>query len=287
MSLGKAKVYSDGGHYIAIQKITRPKRKKPIKKTTDKLKEKFEKVYQENKDKKKRERTNNIEKELQHEFKTNEELKTFVKDNLDRKFKNIVERRKRLKRKIFLNSWNYFCTFTYDNKLHDENSFKTKLSNCFKHLCSRKNWAYIGVYERSPENNRLHFHGLFNIPNMIGSLTEQKDYSTKTGKMQITHPNTFFLKKFGRNDFSVIDNHMLTQASRYLLKYIEKTGAKITASKNVYPYIISDIMDEDILCPYGIGDKKFVLADNFKCFDEGVLIGHVNPEVIAQMPKSN
>lgn len=46
-------------------------------------------------------------------------------------------------------------------------------------------------------------------------------------------------------------------------------------------------MDEDILCPYGQEDRKFILSDNFSCWDEGEYIGPVSPEAIAKLPKSN
>ena len=46
-------------------------------------------------------------------------------------------------------------------------------------------------------------------------------------------------------------------------------------------------MDEDIICPYGVDDKKVLLFDDFGCWDEGCYIGQVSPEVIEQMPKSN
>lgn len=46
-------------------------------------------------------------------------------------------------------------------------------------------------------------------------------------------------------------------------------------------------MDDDIVCTIGQEDRKLLLFDNFKCWDEGVLIGEVCPEVIEQMKKSN
>ena len=45
-------------------------------------------------------------------------------------------------------------------------------------------------------------------------------------------------------------------------------------------------MDEDIVCPYGIEDKKLLLYDDFRCWDEGVLMGRVSKSVIDRMPKS-
>ena len=86
--------------------------------------------------------------------------------------------------------------------------------------------------------------------------------------------------------FCVLE-HLLNFSIKYLLKYIEKTGGKIVYSKGLYQYFISDIMDEDVLCRTGQEDKKLLLFDNFNCWDEGVYVGRVSPEVIAQLRKSN
>lgn len=147
----------------------------------------------------------------------------------------------------------------------------------------------MGVWEQSPEKKRLHFHGLFAIPeNMLpGMLIEVKDYSTKAKKMQKSVQSTYFNERFGRTDFKELDPRLLNFSIKYLLKYIEKTGEKIVYSKGLYQYFISDIMDEDVLCRTGQEDKKLLLFDNFNCWDEGVYVGRVSPEVIAQLRKSN
>ena len=58
-------------------------------------------------------------------------------------------------------------------------------------------------------------------------------------------------------------------------------------SKGLPQYFVSDIMDEDVVCPFGLEDKKLLLYDDFLCWDEGVLIGAVSKAVISQMPKAN
>ena len=73
----------------------------------------------------------------------------------------------------------------------------------------------------------------------------------------------------------------------YILKHIEKTCEKIVYSKGLPQYFLSDVMDEDIVCPYGIEDKKLLLYDDFRCWDEGVLMGRVSKDVIDRMPKEN
>lgn len=46
-------------------------------------------------------------------------------------------------------------------------------------------------------------------------------------------------------------------------------------------------MDEDIVSTIGQEDKKLLLFDDFNCWDEGLYMGRVRPEVIAQLRKSN
>ena len=147
----------------------------------------------------------------------------------------------------------------------------------------------MGVWERSPEKKRLHFHGLFNVPDnaMVGELVEKTDFSTVTHTMQTINLNTYFEERFGRNDFKELDKRLLGESLAYLMKYIEKTGERIVYSKGMYQYFISDIMDEDIISTIGQEDKKLLLFDDFNCWDEGVLMGKVSPEVIAKMRKCN
>ncbi len=52
-------------------------------------------------------------------------------------------------------------------------------------------------------------------------------------------------------------------------------------------FFLSDVMDEDIVCPFGMEDKKLLLYDDFGCWDEGCYMGTVSKDVIRQMPKSN
>ena len=117
-------------------------------------------------------------------------------------------------------------------------------------------------------------------------MIEKEDYNLTTHRRQITHQNTYFNERFGRNDFETIDDKSkLGHAVAYILKYIEKTGEKIVYSKGLPQYFLSDVMDEDIVCPYGIEDKKLLLYDDFRCWDEGVLMGKVSKDVIDRMPK--
>ena len=251
-------------------------------------KELFEEMYQKRAGMKRRERKEFICNEMTPYFKSYELCAEFVEQNLERKHRNMVCRKMRLWRKINQQQFNFFVTFTFDDKLHDEESFRKTLSRCLQHFSSRKGWLYIGVWERAPETKRLHFHGIFYIPegSLPGKNEEVRDFDTRARKMRTTYQNDFFGKKFGRNDFKPIDHvSEVPQAIRYLTKYLEKTGEKLVYSRGLYQYFVTDIMDEDIICPYGENDKKFILSDKFSCWDDGEYIGTVSPEVIAKLPK--
>ena len=253
-------------------------------------KELFEELYTKYIDLKRNERKNKIIYEMLPYFKDKESCEVFVFNNFERKQRNLICRRVRMCRKANLANFNYFCTFTYDNNLHTEHTFKNKLRTCLRNLCFRKKWKYMGVWERAPETKRLHFHGLFNIPdnNMPGELIECEDYNFSAHKRIKTYQNTYFNSRFGRSDFKEINTKSdLMNEVRYICKYIEKTGEKIVYSKGLPQYFISDIMDEDVVCTIGQEDRKLLLFDDFKCWDEGCLIGEVSPEVIEQMRKSN
>lgn len=254
-------------------------------------KELFELLYSKYIDLKPKERKEIITDNMLSYFNNPLHCQLYVEAQFARKHRNLVTRRVRMCRKANLANFNYFCTFTYDDKLHTEQTFKKKLKTCLRNMCHRKNWRYMGIWERAPKTNRLHFHGLFKIPDgmLPGILEEIKDYDTRQHKMQISIQSSYFNERFGRSDFKEIDENekRLGNALAYIMKYIEKTGEKIVYSKGLPQYFISDILDEDVITTIGQEDKKLLLFDNFRCWDEGVLIGNVCSDVIEQMRKCN
>ena len=253
-------------------------------------KEIFNGFYEESKKLKKAKRKAFIMEKMRPYFKYEELLEQFVDNNLERIQRNIICRRKRMVRKVNLQEFNYFCTFTYDDKKHTEQSFREKLSRCLSNFSNRKGWKYVGVWERSPKKQRLHFHGLFYVPEgtLPTTMIIEEGYDFNAHKRRKIKQCGFFLEKFGRNDFEDIDHPMLkSEGMRYIMKYMEKSGEKIVYSRGLPQYFVSDIWEEDIACPYNEEETKFLLFDNFGCWDEGVYIGQVSPEVIEQMPKSN
>ena len=264
-----------------------PSEQSTVRMTTKK--QLFEELYSKYINLCKSERQDMILKEMQPYFDNQEQAKEYVRWNMERKYRNLVCRRVRMTRKARLANFNYFCTFTYDDKKHTEESFRKKLKNKLSLLAYRQGWRYMGVWERSPERQRLHFHGLFHIPDgtMPSELEMVRDYSKPNHKMQESIQCRYFTENFGRNDFKELNKRRLGESLAYLMKYIEKSGERIVYSKGMYQYFISDIMDDDVVSTIGQEDKKLLLYDDFECWDEGCLMGKVSDEIISQMRKTN
>ena len=250
----------------------------------------FESLYREGGGLKKRALKSMLIKGMKSYFPSEQAAREYVDRNLRRKQRNLVARRIRMSRKANLQTFNYFVTLTYNSAIHTEESFKRKLRTTLSHFADRKGWKYIGVWERSPEKKRLHFHGVFHIPEgtLSGEMEEIKSYSFATHKRQVMMQNSFFLKRFGRNDFEKItDENRIGDALSYLMKYIEKSGEKIVYSRGLPQFFISDVMDEDVACTMGEEQEKLVLHDDFGCWVDGEYMGKVSKDTIAKMPKAN
>ena len=249
-------------------------------------KEIFEELYDKYRDLCKREKKRKIYEAMKVYFPDKERAAEYVEATFRRKRRNLILRRLRLTRKVALHKFNYFVTFTYNSELHDEESFRKGLKNCFRNFCFRKGWRYVGVWERSPEKKRLHFHGLFYIPEgtMPGELIEAEDYSFKTHTMQKTVQNTYFNERFGRSDFEELDPMGLRKATGYIMKYMEKTGEKVVYSKGLPQFFVCDVQEKDVLLRMGEYGEKLLLFDEFECYSDGKLVGIVSDYVIRLLP---
>ena len=220
-------------------------------------------------------------------FKNDQAAEYYVDMKIYNEWRAVVGRRKRFMRKAFLNRFNYFATFTYDDKKHTEETFRRRLKTCLNHFCNRQDWRYMGVWERGGDTNRLHFHALVKVPEgkLCGDLETKTDFNFKTGRMRKITSHSFFDKRFGRTDFEeIVDNDMAYYAAvQYILKYVEKTGEKIVYSRKLPMYILSDINADDVLCRVGIEGKKLVLYEKFGCWDEGEYLGAISEETKKRM----
>lgn len=296
MSYRAAKISFDGSHYIATPQENFPqghKRRRiarPLSVKETEKKAHFEAAYKESQQLPHKERKTYIREAMEEVIPDKERRNEYVERNSERKKVNVIRRKVRLSKKAYLQQWSFFCTFTFSDEKQTEESFRKSLRNTLKHLVSRKGWKHIGVWERGGETGRLHFHGIFYVPQggMVGEIVETKDYNTKDHRMQTAHQNTYFLERYGRNDFQQLGSPEEVQHSLgYLMKYMEKSGERIIYGGKLPTYFVSDVIDEDILASYGIDDRKAILADDFLCMTDGEVMGKASPEVIEKMPKVN
>jgi hypothetical protein len=178
-------------------------------------------------------------------------LRKYIMEKIDKKQRNIWKRIKRFKRKVTMHPWTYFVTFTCDPKKHTEESFRKKLRKCLSNLHTRKGWKYIGVFEYGEANGAIHFHALIYVPEgeMIGSLVRKREYSTKRGGRYTRYGNTFFDENFGISDFREVNPVLIRRGntSRYLVKYITKSGEKALYSRGTPGEIYMELSDNDIV----------------------------------------
>ena len=159
MNLQKAKIYHDCSHFIAIpqgaypsgkgckRRVAKPMQQLPLtdESPPETPKERFETAYKESLSLPKKERKRHIKELMESDFADKAALKAFVDKNLERVKTNAIKRKVRLMRKLGLQRWDYFVTFTYSDELHTEETFRKKLTNTLKHLVARKGWKYAGV----------------------------------------------------------------------------------------------------------------------------------------------
>lgn len=167
-----------------------------------------------------------------------------------KKSKSLYYRKDRFRKKAFNNKWNYFVTITYDDRKCSEENFKERLKRVLANFHDRYGYRYMGVFERS-KNNRLHFHALMYIPKgkMRGDIKIVRDYSKEDNRMRAVSVNTFFLDRFGRNDFSPLFQRKeeLSRMIEYIIKYINKSEERILYCRGIDTYIYCKVDDEDIL----------------------------------------
>ena len=192
----------------------------------------------------------------------------FIDQEFERERANYFARAKRFRRKAFFNDWNYFVTLTYDDTKQTEERFKARLRRALSNLHSRRDWCYMGCFERAEVTGRLHFHGLFYVPEgeMVGDIEERESYSTKQHKMQLARINTWFEKRFGRNDFCPITNEEIKRgpAMDYILKYIEKSGERIIYSRGIPCDTVEEITVDQCACEYYNFVRKWILYEDWR-----------------------
>ena len=267
-------VYNDGSHFIATPKIFNSSSNFAKRKAKTILDKDFDRYFLEaiGTFKSYKKQLEFIKDKILEEYgnpgvEYSKLLLEYIEKKYSAKMKNIQLRKKRFRRKAFLNDWNYFVTFTYDSEKQTEESFKTSLRKCLSNLHTRNKWRYMGVWEYGEKDKRLHFHALMYIPEgeMNAEIYERKDYSERKHKMIVTHENKYFFERFGKNDFAPINKESLKRGKTldYILKYITKTNEKIVYSRGIPSEFQDEInIDKDVYVTLMDFVVKYILFDN-------------------------
>lgn len=275
---GLFKVHNDGGHFVGTlveQKPYFPPLPKSARKArlNDILDDYIDAEVKQNY--KGAVLQNRVVQQVEREHPEIKHASEAVKTRIKEKYHNVHNRKKRFKRKADLNKWNYFVSITYSDDKMNETTFRKKLKNCLRNMSQNHHWRYMGVFERGEDNDRLHFHALMYIPQgeMVGEIYERRDYSTKKHEMQVTHCNTHFEKKFGRNDFDEVDDVAIRfgRAKDYLLKYVTKQGERIVYSRGIKDHIFMQLENKDIACGMLNTANSFVLFDGKVDWEKDVM----------------
>lgn len=184
------KIYSDGSHHVGTLCVRNQIPRKPTIRIHGEMDEVFDGLFLQAVQSGIKIRTKNVEKFVKYitslmaeQYAETDDLKDWLTKKVERAIHNYFVRERRFKRKAYLNRWNYFVTFTYDeNKTvrgggkQTEEEFRRRLRKQLSNLHTRRGWKYMGVFERAPITGRLHFHGIVYVPNgeMVGEITEKK-----------------------------------------------------------------------------------------------------------------
>ena len=178
---------------------------------------------------------------------------------------NCFQRQKRFRKKAYMNGYNYFVTFTYDDKKTSRNAFEKGIKKALENLTFTYGWRYQGCPEEGEEGGRLHYHYLVKIPKrasgmaMPGYFYARSQYSKKRRRHEVLTSNSFF-DKWGNNEFKAIEagGQDYTHAVNYICKYLGKGGHRAIYSRN--------IADECVMVVDTETDVMFCRADMGKTY---------------------
>ena len=184
----------------------------------------------------------------------------FVDKNMIRRRHNKNSRYLRAFRKCAMNRFNYFVTFTYDDKKMNVNEFKQRLRDYLSNKVKRAGWKYLGVWEGWDGSVRLHFHALIFIPDgtLPGENFLETKYNPVTKQVETHTRNTEFNEKFGLSTIEDVIPQLAGAAYHYVLKYLDK-GGKLMVSKNCPGYITGYINKGELVVPMMSNENKYVL----------------------------
>jgi len=137
----------------------------------------------------------------------------------------------RARHKIFdiamLNDWQYFVTFTFNDKIQDAHDYKgtiEKVKKWCQNAVQRKGMRYLLVPELHPTSGRIHLHGLLAFQSNI-----PLEFSGHYDKALRPIYNCPFWK-YGFSTVVRLDFNTQDRIAKYITKYITKDLDKITGN---------------------------------------------------------
>lgn len=189
--------------------------------------------------------------QLVEKFGEMEDLDEYLEKKFAAADKALYQREQRMWRKARLNRFTHFYTQTYDSeKYASEAAFERDYKKCLQNMCTRRGWKYFYRAERGKDTDRLHFHAVIYVPSdsqIPGFFKLKRDYNPMRRKMETLNVNSFFARKFGRNDFSPICDYNSSEVIKYVGKYLDKSNDKIVYSRGLPTYLSTDIRDDDVV----------------------------------------
>ena len=167
----------------------------------------------------------------------------------------------------YLEEFNYYATFTYDENKLSEKRFKRKLLRKLKRFSKHKGWKYLGVWERTKESQRLYFYGLVYIPDkkLVGKFIKVNDFNFKAHKPKEVIQNTYFNRKFGRCTFEEINAQYLPKTMVRMVKHLMNAKDSPISSKNIPSSTLNDLSYTTFKCLKEGDEYIGQLEKRFKC----------------------
>lgn len=161
------------------------------------------------------------------------------------------------------NEWEWFCTFTFDDKKVDRSSFDDVVAKFSKWLNNMQNkycndMKYLVVPEKHKDGS-YHFHGLFSNCdglNFVPAINHQEEYRGHDNKYYMQElvrkgQQVFNIKRFklGYSDCTQVKD--TKKVANYVLKYITKELILDTPNKKRYwcSRNLDTPVEEDYLVP--------------------------------------
>lgn len=220
-------------------------------------------------------------------FESEDEAKNYVERKLINKSIARQARSTRFHRKAYLNSFSFYCTFTYDDTKCTYDEFDKTLRIFFNNQACRNGWKIMMVPEWGKENERYHLHALISIPKgspIPGDFVKRKVYNKKKRRMVDVSENTYFSARWGLNDWQSLSDMPKSEKRRvvgYVVKYLTKTDASVYYSRGLPTFIKTHIRAEDILDRIWRHECKAVLFDDWHCFYDDQDVGEYDDDYLS------